>query len=215
MTCDKIKSQLSFIPRGELAYDDRVLILNHLYNCTQCNNEYQQYLRMFFLIDKYQHTSVPPSILDGFSNQVVEKVENNKFKEVKSKYILLYAAAAILLVAIFFNPFTQNKFITLDESMTKESTISELIAKEKWEAALEKLTIDEVPEELISISFLLSKFSNIDIELANHKLTANFGNNTKEFNELIQMLINYQRYKHNISTTEISNFFKPKLKETS
>lgn len=216
MTCDKVKSQLSFLPRGETAYTKRLQLFDHLQNCVQCRAEYHQYLKMFYLVDKNNHLKVPYDIMDRFSEEVMNKVDTPELKKLKLKNYFIYAtAAAILIITFFFNPFIKNNYNVEDDTISTQKSIWQLIEDEKWENVIEEINSKDNTDELISVSFLISKVKHIDTDLTNNKLRAIFGNDTKKFNELINTLTNYQRYRNNITASEILNYLKTNTKETS
>lgn len=207
MKCEDVNSNLSKLPKGELTYEKRQVILDHLQSCKECNEEYQQYLRMFYLIDKQPKITIPANILESFSKEVAEKIEEKEPNIFQFRRFVWYVAAAILLVILALNPFWQTEN---QNKNLRDVSITELIEKEDWETVIQKFSKNELPEELISISLLLSKLSDIDIELANHTLIAKFGKNTDEFNKLVQLLIEYQKFTDNISINEISKYLKTK-----
>jgi len=206
MKCEEAKSKISFLPKGELPFDDRQKVLNHLQSCLQCNKEYHEYLRMFYLIDKQVDINIPENTLEEFSSDVMKQVKISKQNKFQINRRIWYAAAAvivfILIIPLFHFPESQDKIFK--ESRTP--SITELIQNEDWETVLQKFEGNNIEEEFIPVSLLISKFNAIDRGLANKVITNNLGTTSKNFNDLIQLLNEYQRFKCNISTIEISNY---------
>src|SRR5210317_1976566 len=108
MKCEETKSKISFLPKGELLFDERQKVLNHLHSCSHCNKEYQDYLRMFYLIDKQADINIPNNILEDFSNGIMNQVKNSNKTKYRINKMIWYAAAAVLIF-IFIIPFFQHQ----------------------------------------------------------------------------------------------------------
>ena len=206
MKCEETKSKISFLPKGELPFDERQTVLNHVQNCSLCKNEYQEYLRMFYLIDKQFDIRVPDKILEDFSSDVMNQVKSPKQKNSRMKKIIWYAAAAVFIF-IFLIPLFQQEEIHKELNQKSENIpMAELIQNEEWDAVLKKFEKKDIVKELIPVSLLIEKFNVVDSDLANVVITKKLGEKSKNFNDFIQLLKEYQRFKSRISTTEISEY---------
>jgi hypothetical protein len=202
MKCSAYNSKLPFLPKGELPYEEQLAIKKHIESCAHCLKDYQEYLRMFYLIDKQVESTIATDILKDFSADVMEKIDNTN--QNKYKHIIWYAAAAIIIFMLVLYPTKKEK--NLNDS--NNVSVTELIENEDWKTVLQKFSNNDVQEEQVSIPFLISKISKIDANLANNKLKVNFGANTKDIDNIINMLSEYHRFSKGISTIEILNFLK-------
>jgi hypothetical protein len=214
MRCDEAILKITFLPKGELPFEERQKTINHLHSCANCNKEYQEYLRMFYLINKQDQVKIPEKIFTDFSLEIMDKIENTGQIKFPISRISWYAAAAAIILMFIFILYQKNALQNKINHEVSDVSINDLINKKDWETVLQKFANNDIPEELISISLLLSKFSEIDIELANNILTAKFGKKN-DFNNLIQMLIEYQRISDGISTIKIAKYLKNKTGVTS
>ena len=206
MKCEEAQSHISFLPKGELPFDERQNIMDHIRDCSECKNEYQKYLRMFYLIDKQIDIRVPNNILENFSSDIMDQVKSSKQKKKPTKTIIWYAAAAVIIFVTVIPLFQKNESQIQYTSKSDNKTITDLIQNEKWDLVLQKFEEKDIPEELIPVSLLISKFNVVDSDLANSVISEKMGKRSKDFKNLIQMLNEYQRFKSRISTTEISEY---------
>jgi len=75
MDCEYVRGKLSSLPRAELNPLERSEILEHVQSCTQCSEEYAGYTRAFHLVDRAKLLDPPAEILDGFSADVLKRID--------------------------------------------------------------------------------------------------------------------------------------------
>ena len=122
------------------------------------------------------------------------------------KKIIWYAAAAVFIF-IFLIPLFQQEEIQKKLNQESENLpMAELIQNEEWDTVLKKFEKKDIVKELIPVSLLIEKFNVVDRDLANVVITKKLGEKSKKFNDFIQLLKEYQRFKSRISTTEISEY---------
>jgi len=212
MKCSDITLKLSFLAKGELPYEERQQALNHIRQCENCTNEYHQYLKMFYLIDTRQESVNPQKMLTNFSENILKQIEDEPPKNWHINTVIRYTVAAIFLALIILHQIDRENIPVIPGN---NYSMTELIEREDWQTILQRISENNVKDELIPVSLLLSKINNIDVEQVNYTFTTKFGKNTTEINELLEMLIKYQRYSERISTLDISNYLKINKGETS
>lgn len=100
MTCDSIHEKIPQLIRRELTGFDRVPIINHLHQCSECLKEYRNFLKMYYSIDwEIVSSPVPLPALDVY-NPTPEPIQHGhpgfRFFRTRS----FYATAAVLILII-------------------------------------------------------------------------------------------------------------------
>jgi len=158
-----VKEKIPELVRREVGAESRIELINHLRNCSDCREEYESYLKMFYTIDReiiYEKQARKDA---EYENQILQKIKSKKSFDFKKRNRWVSLAAAAIILVTFFTFYYSDTNISIRQH--KNFTVLSALTDEDWIALdyiLNDLKIlNDLSNEPIPVALLIEKLQKL------------------------------------------------------